>query len=369
MPIREKSFRIGCGRYLQEAGILATLGAEVCRLGTSALIVGGKTALSITSDTIKTSLDGASVRYRIAEHRGTCNDEDAQTLAALAKKEGYDVIVGVGGGVIMDFSKMVAHFADAPLINVPTSAATCAAYTPLSVRYTKEGRTVGSYHHEREVDAVLCDTAILVNQPPRLLLAGVFDAMAKFLEIKQRFDEEATDNPIGLDYAYALAKHSYRELTRKTEAALADMRDGRIGDAFEQVVFTSIAATGVISGIARGSNQCALAHKFYEITRVLFNAEAREFLHGEIVGVGLLLQNHFNGECDENDELLAVMTRYAMPARARGVGVRCDEESFAAYYERLVNSSAIDKSNEDERARLNASLRSLWEMGVKYHEM
>ena len=144
MPIREKSFRIGCGRYLQEAGILATLGAEVCRLGTSALIVGGKTALSITSDTIKTSLDGASVRYRIAEHRGTCNDEDAQTLATLAKKEGYDVIVGVGGGVIMDFSKMVAHFADAPLINVPTSAATCAADSTASLAVTLSGLTAAT---------------------------------------------------------------------------------------------------------------------------------------------------------------------------------------------------------------------------------
>ena len=31
-PIKEKSFRIGCGRYLQERGIIASLGEEVLRL-------------------------------------------------------------------------------------------------------------------------------------------------------------------------------------------------------------------------------------------------------------------------------------------------------------------------------------------------
>jgi len=33
MPIKEKSFRIGCGRYVQEPGALNGLGTEVLRLG------------------------------------------------------------------------------------------------------------------------------------------------------------------------------------------------------------------------------------------------------------------------------------------------------------------------------------------------
>ena len=32
MAIREKSFRIGCGRYLQDAGILSSIGNVVRRL-------------------------------------------------------------------------------------------------------------------------------------------------------------------------------------------------------------------------------------------------------------------------------------------------------------------------------------------------
>ena len=48
MPIREESFRIGCGRYLQGKGYIKRTADEVLRLGTKPIIVGGKTALELT---------------------------------------------------------------------------------------------------------------------------------------------------------------------------------------------------------------------------------------------------------------------------------------------------------------------------------
>ncbi len=362
MPIREKSFRIGSGRYVQEQGILESCGQEILRKGKSPLIVGGKTALSLTRNQIENSVRAVCPKYRIDEYIGTCNEEYAKAFAELAHKEGFDVIVGVGGGVIMDFSKLIGHFAGLPVINIPTSSATCAAYTPLSVRYTPEGRTVGSLHQDREVDAVLVDTAIVGAQPTRLLLSGVFDALAKFVEIKQRFNEETTEYPLGLDWAYVLSKHSYKELCNKTEPCLEDMAKGVVSDTVEQVIFTTMAATGVISGIARGSNQCALAHKFYERTRELFYEESRAYLHGEIVGVGLLLQNYFNGEEENNRDLLALMKKYDMPHCISDIGVPTSKETLEIYYEKLKNGSEIDKNNPDECKKLHDALEYLWEL-------
>ena len=362
MPIKEKSFRIGCGRYLQEKAIIDTIGEEILRKGKAPLIVGGKTALSLTRSQIEKSVGAACERHRIEQYSGTCNDERAKQFAELAHKENYDIIVGVGGGVIMDFSKLIAHFADLPVINIPTSSATCAAYTPLSVRYTPDGRTVGSLHITREVDAVIVDTAIVGAQPPRLFLAGVFDALAKFVEIKQRFNEDTAEYPLGLDWAYALSKHSFSELMRKTPPALDDMNKRVVSDSVEQVIFTTMAATGVISGIARGSNQCALAHKFYEVTRTLFYEQSKSCLHGEIVGVGLLLQNKFNGEEEHNDELLSLMKSYDMPHNLASIGVPNTVKSFALYYEKLSNSSAIDKNNAAECDNLRSSMEYLWRL-------
>ena len=360
MPIKEESFRIGAGRYLQGRGYLARLGDEVCRLGDSALIVGGVTALSLTRATAEAGTLQKCKKYEFVTHTGTCNDEDAKALAERAAEGGYNVIVGIGGGVICDFAKLIAHYAALPVINVPTSSATCAAYTPLSVRYGVDGRTVGSMHYEREVNCVLVDMDVVSRQPVRLFLAGVFDALAKFVEIKQRFDGEVTEYPLGLDYAYVMSKYSSDLLRTKSDRGISDMAAGIESADVDNLIFTAIAATGVISGIARGSNQTALAHKLYEITRTLFPTESKGYLHGEIVGVGLLLQNHFNGEEENNRELLALMKKYGMPHCMADVGVVGGRELLEDYCERLFRSTAVEEKTEAVRAKLTESLEYLW---------
>lgn len=360
MPIKEESFRIGCGRYIQGPGYIEKVGNEVLRVGTSPLIVGGKTALEITKSKIEKSVAEKCNKYEFVVHTGTCNEERAKELAGLAHEKKYDVVVGVGGGVICDFAKLCGYFAKLPVINIPTSSATCAAYTPLTVRYTPKGETVGSLHYGYEVNGVIADTTVIAAQPVRLFLAGVFDSLAKFVEIKQRFNEETTEYPIGLDYAYVMSKYSYKLLVDKTQKCIDDMKSGEISDDVENIIFTTIAATGVISGIARGSNQTAVAHKFYEAVRFLFPDSSKTYLHGEIVGVGLLIQNHFNGEEENNKMLLELMKKYNMPYRITDIGVEKTEKAFLDCYHKVCESSAIE--NEEESERFEKSLRYLWEV-------
>lgn len=360
MPIKEESFRIGCGRYIQGEGYISKVGDEVLRLGNSPLIIGGKTALGITREKIEKSISGKCNKYEFVVHTGTCNDERAKEIALLAKEKGYDVIVGVGGGVICDFAKLCAYYSKLPVINVPTSSATCAAYTPLSVRYSPEGRTVGSLHYENEVNCVIADTGVIAAQPVRLFLAGVFDALAKFVEIKQRFNEETSEYPIGLDYAYIMSKYSFNLLNEKVQKCIDDMQKGNISDDVENIIFTTISATGVISGIARGSNQTAVAHKFYEATRFLFPEQSKPYTHGELVGMGLLIQNHFNGEPENNKLLIDLMKKYNMPCVIGDIGIEKTEDNFNRYYEKICSSSAIE--TKEEGIRFKESLKYLWEM-------
>ena len=364
MPIKEESFRIGCGRYIQKAGCVRKVGEEVLRLGTSPLIIVGKTALGITRDNIEMGVKENCNKYEFIVYTGTCNEESAKDFASLAKEKGYDVIVGVGGGVICDFAKLCGYFARLPVINVPTSSATCAAYTPLSVRYTPDGKTVGSLHYSYEVNSVLADTEVIITQPMRLFLSGVFDALAKFVEIKQRYTEDITDYTLGLDYAYVLSKYSFKLLNNNIERCIKDLESGCATDMFEKIVYTTIAATGVISGVARGSNQTAIAHKFYEATRSLFYKNAKEFTHGEIVGVGLLIQNHFNGEVENNKILLNLMRKYNLPSCIDSLNIERNDDTFEAYYNAVCRSSAIE--SEDEAARFRESLKYLW--GIKEND-
>lgn len=360
MPIREESFRIGCGRYIQGRGYIRRCGEEVLRLGNSPLIIGDETTLGITRGALEQSLEKTVKKYEFKTYNGTCNEEKAQEFANYAVNNGFDVFIGVGGGVITDFSKLCGYFSKLSVINIPTSSATCAAYTPLSIRYTPDGRTVGSLHFGYEVDAVICDTEIITTQPVRLFLAGVFDALAKFVEIKQRFDKDSDNYPIGLDYAFVMAERAYTVLLAKTQKCIDDIKSGKITDDVEKVIFICIAVAGVISGIARGSNQTALGHKFYETAKFLFPEQAKPFLHGEIVGIGLLLQNYFNGEEDQNREILNFMKKYNLPCKISDIGVDLSEKTFDNFYNKLCNSSAINEKDTDECNRLKEAMKYLW---------
>lgn len=365
MPIREESFRIGCGRYLQGKGYVDKTGDEVLRLGKSPLVIGGEKALGTVRENLEKSLSAKCNIYEIITYKGTCNQEKAKEFALLAKNNNYDVIVGVGGGVMMDFAKLCAHFANLPVINIPTSSATCAAYTPLSVCYTPEGKTVGTTHFENEVNCVIVDTEIISAQPTRLFLAGVFDALAKFVEIKHRFTTDVKGYPTGLDYAYIMSKYTFELLNSKVQLCIDDMANGNLSDDVENVIFTTIAATGVISGIARGSNQTAIAHKFYENIRFLAPESSKFCLHGEAVGVGLLLQNHFNGEQENNKLILDLMKRYHMPYRITDLGVEKTDYVFNVIYDRICSSSAINKNDKNECEKFKKSLEYLWTMEEK----
>ena len=360
MPIREESFRIGCGRYLQKPDAVKESPGEILHFGKKVLVLGGKTALSIAGSALKENFRSGGVEALFITHTGTCDPVSAEAYASLAKKEACTVVMGVGGGVMMDLAKFAAAKASLPILNFPTSSATCAAYTPLSVLYTPEGKTIGSEHLKNEVNAVLADESILARQPVRLFLAGVFDAMAKFPEICHRYRETSEDFTLGLDYAYVLAKRAFTFLSEKTVACCEDLRRGESTENLRKAFFATIALPGVISGVARGSNQTALGHKFYETARTLYPAETRPFLHGEMVGVGLLLQNVFNGKTEENAALLEWMRRYGMPESVSDIGVPATEEARLAFREKLLSSSSMKEADESGKERLEEALQWLW---------
>lgn len=347
---------MGAGRYIQEYGAIDMLGEEAERLSAShALVIGGKTALSLTKEKIEASLNKKGIATEYYVYTGFCNKAKNEAVAnSIPNGAGY-VIIGVGGGNVMDVAKHVAVLAGLPVINIPTSSATCAAYTPLSVCYTDDGRTEGTVHHKIEVNCVLADMDVLSSQPPRLMLSGIYDAIAKQYELYQRMlGVDLNECDIGLVSSYHTSGFIFDFLTKNTDAALSDLKSGARTKTLYDVIFVSIALTAVVSGLARGSNQTAIAHKVYECLRKLYPDTVRPCLHGELVALGLIVQKAYNGESDVN-EFKERLAHHSIPATLAALSLDSDEAA-RSLYGMILKSSAMAGTNEEEQKRLEKSL-------------
>lgn len=345
--IIDSAYKFGCGRYRQEKGLISKAGEEIKRFGKKAFIIGGETALSITEEKLCKSLEENGVEFFMQCYTGQCSHDGADIMCEKLKEEGCDMAVGAGGGKIMDFAQLIAAKAHIPVINIPTSSATCAAYTTLSVLYDDSGKTVGNFYQELELNAVLVDTQIMAEQPKRLLFSGWLDALAKFIEMKNGKPEIDT-SALNMDVytASVLAKHTYDNLIDLLPKATEAIEKGEATDELDKFIYLAIPVTGIISGISKGFGQSALAHELYYCVRTLFTKEALSALHGEIVGIGLLAQTIYNGCDDVLPVLEKEMKAYGAPTRLSQIGIENTGKNFNSIYELTLKSPFVTHDNE-----------------------
>ena len=349
-------YKFGAGRYWQMPNALDLVGTEAKRLGTKACVVGGEMALSLTRERLSSGFDAAEMPWVEERFSGPVSAAKAAALAALAAAKGCDVIVGVGGGRALDLAKAAAALRGAPVVTVPASAATCAAYAPLSVLYHENGAYDHCVWHEREVDAVLVDMGIQSAQPPRLMASGILDAMAKYLEISNgRAELNLQDVPIAMHSAHSFARYTYQALEQYGYQAVQDLKEGCCSKLLDDVVFLNIALTGMISGITKGRGQTSVAHALYDAVRTHFYLESRDFLHGEIVAVGLLAQLFYNEDEARLPVLKSYMRRLGMPCSLEEIGIRPSEEHLEVLY-RDICQQRFMVQDETHRIRLKAAL-------------
>ena len=359
LKIPQESFRLGCGRYIQKEGAISSLDKELAILNVKKpFIIGGKTALSLTQELVTSALQSANITPFFQTYVGFCCKETCEEFMQSEEFKYSDVVIGIGGGNVMDAAKYCAMVANKPLVNIPTSSATCAAFTPLSVCYNKIGQTVGTTHFGREVNCVIADTDILCKQPVRLLVAGIYDSLAKLYELKQRLiGIKQSEMDIGLYSSYSLSHCLTEILENNLQKACEDVSSGKNTKTVSDMVFATIALTGVVSGLARGSNQTAIGHKIYDSVRALFPEPVYPFLHGEIVAIGLIAQIAYNG--DDSTAFKKQMQSLHMPTTLSELGVAPTDENLMLLYNKLVQSSAMAGTNDKERQRLLEVLRTI----------
>lgn len=106
------------------------LGEELARLGTNVLVLQDAFVSENFGEQIKVSLSG-KVEGLARDFSGECCEREIGRLSALAKQLGVTVVVGAGGGKVLDVAKAVSYTLRGSVALAPTVASTDAPCLPI----------------------------------------------------------------------------------------------------------------------------------------------------------------------------------------------------------------------------------------------
>lgn len=305
-------------RYVQGPGVITEIGEMVKPLGRNALVTGGKTALGQTKKEISISFDRNEIESTFEVFGGETCTAEIDRLRKIGSVAGADVVVGVGGGKVIDTAKAVAYYLGVPMVIVPTIAATDAPCSALSVIYTEHGVFESYLVLPRNPNLVLVDTEIIVKAPVRLLVSGMGDALATWFEADACRQSGARNLPGGYSTATAinLARLCYDILLEYGLSAKLAAEKGVATQAVEKVV----EANTLLSGLGFESSGLAAAHAIHDGFTVL--EETHSMYHGEKVSFGTLTQIVMeNRPTREIEEVMAFCTSVGLPITLKEINI------------------------------------------------
>ena len=283
MPTQSKSIvslMIAPAQVVRGFGAIEQVGEQIAQFGDRPLMVGGERSLEVVEPRLKSVFTSHSLNAA----KASCRDCTETTLADLKQavvNHQADFIIGVGGGKALDTAKLLAHQCQVAIVTIPTSAATCAAWTALSNIYSEQHAFLYDVGLMRCPNLLVLDYDLIATAPQRTLIAGIGDAIAKWYEAS--VSSGSSDKTL-LIAAVQQARVLRDILFQKSQAALQNP----LGSEWQEVVDASVLMAGVIGGIGGAQCRTVAAHAVHNgLTHLL---DSHQALHGEKVAFGILAQ-------------------------------------------------------------------------------
>ncbi|MDJ0731184.1 MAG: iron-containing alcohol dehydrogenase family protein [Crocosphaera sp.] len=268
-------------QVIQGEGIISQVGKTIARFGKRPLVIGGNQTLELVASYLKPIFKQFNLTAVFDSYAPDCSETSLKTLTQATQNHQADFMIGVGGGKALDTAKLLAHQQQLPIVTIPTSGATCAAWTALSNVYSNQGAFQYDVPLLRCPDLLILDYNLIKTAPKRTLVAGIGDAIAKWYEASvSSGNSEATLTIAAVQQARVLRDI----LLQKSANAL----DNIGGEDWREVVNASVLLAGVIGGLGGANCRTVAAHAVHNgLTHI---PAAHHALHGEKVAYGILVQ-------------------------------------------------------------------------------
>jgi glycerol dehydrogenase len=281
-----KSVLIAPHKYVQGRGVLKELGNYLKPLGRRPLLLWDECVKGIVGTTVLESIRQAGLEAVEAMFEGEATLEERARVGELARRNGADISVGLGGGKILDVAKAVAVDAGLKMVTCPTIASNDSPTSAASVWYDKQGNFVNFECWPANPDIVMVDSLVISRGPVRAFVAGMGDALSTWVETEAACKTRATNLAGGRPTmaAVTLARLCFDTLMEHGLEAKRDLEQKALTPAVEKVIEANV----LLSGLGFESGGLATAHM---VGNLLSNVpQCKRFMHGEKVAFGIITQ-------------------------------------------------------------------------------
>lgn len=278
--------------------------------GQKAIIVSEKFLMELYADIvgeIQKDFGGAEV-YEVVNG----DYEQAVALAKYISMANVKVVIGFGGGRVLDVAKYAAFVSKTTYICLPTTLSNDSLSSPFSVlgMEGKSRKTLGS----TIPTAILVDTDMIMKAPKGQTLSGIGDTISKHTAL---FDWQLSAQKEGKpldDFAYAIARMSYDTVYHCDDKNLSSKT-------FIRILSRSLVMGGLAMEIASSSRPssgsehlfCHAIEEFYPDIKIS---------HGLAVAIGSVGACIFQGR--DETQLVEVCRAYGIDLDPAAYGITKD---------------------------------------------
>ena len=271
-------------KYYQGKDVLNNLGDYIKYLGDKVFILSGNTAYDFKKEDISKSLDENNIEFHFERFNGEITKEEIERVGNEAKSYGANLMIGLGGGKVVDTAKTAADDLNLPFVSAPTIASTDAPCSAVAVIYDDNGNVVDLRSFKRNPDLVIVDTQMVADAPTYQLIAGMGDALATYFEARVCYENKLTNlqGDIPSETGFRIGEICYNTLIKYGELAVLACDENIVTDALEKIGEANTYLSG--TGFENGGISCA--HSIQDALTMI--PECHEYSHGHRVAFGTL---------------------------------------------------------------------------------